>query len=49
VTITVSMGVAQFQPGERSDVALKRADAALYRAKAAGATKCRRLKRCAIL
>jgi diguanylate cyclase len=26
VTITVSMGVAQFQPGERSDVALKRAD-----------------------
>lgn len=36
VTITVSMGVAQFQPGERSDLVLKRADAALYRAKAAG-------------
>lgn len=36
VTITVSMGVAQFQSGERSDLALKRADAALYRAKAAG-------------
>ncbi len=36
VTITVSMGVAQCQPGERSDMALKRADAALYRAKAAG-------------
>ncbi|TFY92339.1 diguanylate cyclase [Pseudomonas nabeulensis] len=36
VTITVSMGVAQFQPGERSDAVLKRADAALYRAKAAG-------------
>lgn len=36
VTITVSMGVAQFLPGERSDLALKRADAALYRAKAAG-------------
>ena len=36
VTITMSMGVAQFQPGERSDLALKRADAALYRAKAAG-------------
>ncbi|UII71677.1 diguanylate cyclase [Pseudomonas sp. HN11] len=36
VTITVSMGVAQFQPGERSDMALKRADEALYRAKAAG-------------
>jgi len=36
VTITVSMGVAQFQPGERSELALKRADEALYRAKAAG-------------
>jgi diguanylate cyclase len=36
VTITVSMGVAQFQPGERSDLALKRADEALYRAKASG-------------
>ncbi|MGF6098214.1 diguanylate cyclase [Pseudomonas sp. 18175] len=36
VTITVSMGVAQFQPGERSELVLKRADAALYRAKAAG-------------
>ena len=36
VTITVSMGVAQFLPGERSDLALKRADEALYRAKAAG-------------
>ncbi|WP_421556304.1 GGDEF domain-containing protein [Pseudomonas kitaguniensis] len=36
VTITVCMGVAQFQPGERSDLALKRADEALYRAKAAG-------------
>ena len=36
VTITVSMGVAQFQPGERSDLALKRADEALYKAKAAG-------------
>jgi diguanylate cyclase len=36
VTITVSMGVAQLEPGERSDLALKRADAALYRAKAAG-------------
>ncbi|KTC43545.1 hypothetical protein AO262_12295 [Pseudomonas fluorescens ABAC62] len=36
VTITVSMGVAQFLPGERSDAALKRADEALYRAKAAG-------------
>ncbi|VVN57804.1 hypothetical protein PS687_02819 [Pseudomonas fluorescens] len=36
VTITVSMGVAQLQPGERSDLALKRADEALYRAKAAG-------------
>jgi diguanylate cyclase len=39
VTITVSMGVAEFQPGERSDLALKRADEALYRAKAAGRNK----------
>ncbi|MGY2290813.1 GGDEF domain-containing protein [Pseudomonas sp. SDO528_S397] len=36
VTITISMGVAQFQLGERSELALKRADEALYRAKAAG-------------
>jgi len=36
VTITVSMGVAQLQPGERSDLALKRADEALYKAKSAG-------------
>lgn len=36
VTITVSMGVTAFQPGERSDIALKRADQALYRAKENG-------------
>ncbi|NMX64062.1 diguanylate cyclase [Pseudomonas sp. WS 5079] len=36
VTITMSIGMAQFQPGERSDLTLKRADEALYRAKAAG-------------
>ncbi|MFC6335917.1 diguanylate cyclase [Pseudomonas sp. CCM 7891] len=36
VTITVSIGMAQLQPGERSELALKRADEALYRAKAAG-------------
>lgn len=36
VTITVSMGVAQLRSGERSELALKRADEALYRAKAAG-------------
>jgi diguanylate cyclase len=36
VTITVSMGVTAFQPGERSDMALKRADQALYRAKEQG-------------
>ncbi|KAA0945346.1 MULTISPECIES: GGDEF domain-containing protein [unclassified Pseudomonas] len=36
VTITMSIGMAQFQSGERSDLALKRADEALYRAKAAG-------------
>ena len=36
VTITVSIGVTAFQQGERSDVALKRADQALYRAKEHG-------------
>lgn len=33
VTITVSMGITTFRPGERSDQVLKRADQALYRAK----------------
>jgi diguanylate cyclase len=36
VTITVSMGITLFKPGERSDLVLKRADQALYRAKAEG-------------
>ncbi|WP_236180017.1 MULTISPECIES: GGDEF domain-containing protein [Pseudomonas] len=36
VTITVSMGLAAFRPGEHSDLVLKRADQALYRAKNAG-------------
>ncbi|MFK3799819.1 diguanylate cyclase [Pseudomonas sp. NPDC088444] len=36
VTITVSMGVTTFRPGERSDLVLKRADQALYRAKDSG-------------
>ena len=36
VTITVSMGVTAFRSGERSEVALKRADQALYRAKESG-------------
>jgi diguanylate cyclase len=36
VTITVSMGVTLFKPGERSDLVLKRADEALYRAKDSG-------------
>ncbi|UDI93030.1 MULTISPECIES: GGDEF domain-containing protein [Pseudomonas] len=36
VTITVSMGLASFRPGEHSDLVLKRADQALYRAKNAG-------------
>lgn len=36
VTITISMGVTAFRAGERSDVALKRADQALYRAKENG-------------
>ncbi|MEJ5057138.1 MULTISPECIES: GGDEF domain-containing protein [unclassified Pseudomonas] len=36
VTITVSMGLTTFKAGEHSDVTLKRADQALYRAKNAG-------------
>ncbi|MHC8289752.1 GGDEF domain-containing protein [Pseudomonas sp. XS1P51] len=36
VTITISMGLAAFKPGEHSDLVLKRADQALYRAKHAG-------------
>jgi diguanylate cyclase len=36
VTITVSMGLTAFKAGEHSDLALKRADQALYRAKNAG-------------
>jgi len=36
VTITISMGLASFRTGEHSDLVLKRADQALYRAKNAG-------------
>ncbi|QXI53598.1 diguanylate cyclase [Pseudomonas alvandae] len=36
VTVTVSMGMTAFKPGEHSDLVLKRADQALYRAKNAG-------------
>lgn len=36
VTITVSMGLTTFRAGEHSDLVLKRADQALYRAKNAG-------------
>lgn len=36
VTITLSMGLASFRPGEHSDLVLKRADQALYRAKNGG-------------
>ena len=36
VTITVSMGLTAFKSGEPSDLVLKRADQALYRAKNAG-------------
>jgi diguanylate cyclase len=36
VTITVSMGITTFKVGERSDMVLKRADEALYRAKREG-------------
>ena len=36
VTVTMSIGMTAFKPGERSDLVLKRADQALYRAKNAG-------------
>ncbi|WP_237885815.1 GGDEF domain-containing protein [Pseudomonas sp. PGPR40] len=36
VTITISMGLSAFRPGEHSDLVLKRADQALYRAKNTG-------------
>ncbi|AIR88962.1 GGDEF domain-containing protein [Pseudomonas cremoricolorata] len=36
VTITLCIGVSTFNPAERSDTVLKRADQALYRAKAQG-------------
>ena len=36
VTITLSIGIAEFRSGERSDAVLKRADQALYRAKHLG-------------
>jgi diguanylate cyclase len=36
VTITLSMGLTAFKTGEHSDLVLKRADQALYRAKNAG-------------
>ena len=36
VTITVSVGMTAFKAGEHSDLVLKRADQALYRAKSAG-------------
>ena len=36
VTITISMGLATFRAGEHSDLVLKRADQALYRAKNGG-------------
>jgi diguanylate cyclase (GGDEF)-like protein len=34
--MTVSIGVAEYQPGERIEELLDRADAALYRAKESG-------------
>ncbi|WP_077044038.1 GGDEF domain-containing protein [Pseudomonas sp. KK4] len=36
VTVTISMGLTVFKTGEKSDLVLKRADQALYRAKNAG-------------
>jgi diguanylate cyclase (GGDEF)-like protein len=36
VRVTISLGVAQYRPGDTEDALLKRADLALYRAKAGG-------------
>ena len=41
VTVTASIGVAVAEPGESVDEALRRADAALYDAKRAGAGQVR--------
>lgn len=41
-TVTLSIGVAQFRPGEPLERFLERADAALYRAKAAGRNRVER-------
>nr|BFE92700.1 hypothetical protein GCM10020185_32360 [Pseudomonas brassicacearum subsp. brassicacearum] len=40
VTVTVSIGLTAFKPGEHSDLVLKRADQALYRAKKFRAQPC---------
>ena len=39
LSFTVSMGVAQIQPGETADSLLKRADSALYKSKNTGRNK----------
>lgn len=41
VRITISCGLAQFTEGDEADAAFARADAAMYRAKAAGRNCCR--------
>lgn len=45
VTLTASIGVSAFKSGEHSDLVLKRADQALYRAKMPAATVSRRAGR----
>lgn len=41
LTITVSIGIYEFKPGDNLDAAFERADRALYNAKAAGRNLCR--------
>ncbi len=40
VSVTISCGVAQFRPGDDPDTVFRRADSALYRAKADGRNRC---------